>query len=527
MVILTQANIYSEGEMAPQATALAIENGRIKGVGSDDDILAMAHRGDQIEEMEGKTIWPGLIDAHLHLENYAFSLQKIDCETGSLAECIEKVRTRAKAALSEDWCLGHGWNHNTWGGEYGTRLGLDQAAPANPVYLTAKSLHAGWANSRALAAAGITSHTPDPDGGRILRDCDGEPNGILLESAMGLVERVIPQPSPDQIAQTIDQAQTQLWSFGITGVHDFDRAACFSALQELHNNKKLKLRVVKSIPLENLESAIDMGLRSGFGNDTLRIGPLKLFADGALGPQTAAMLKPYENGSAGTGILLLDAEAIFDIGRRAVEHGINLAVHAIGDRANHETINAYSLIRRHETKMSLPHYRHRIEHVQILGDTDISRLAESSIIASMQPIHAISDMEMADRYWGSRCRNAYAWQDLITAGTRLAFGSDAPVENPNPFLGIYAAVSRRRLDGTPGPQGWHPSQRISLRDALLGYTCGPAFAAGTENFQGKILPGYAADLIIIPSDPFQLPINDLPTVQPEATMIAGEWVWRG
>jgi predicted amidohydrolase YtcJ len=295
----------------------------------------------------------------------------------------------------------------------------------------------------------------------------------------------------------------------------------------------LRLRVLKSIPLEDLEGALEVGLRSGFGDDWLRIGGVKLFADGALGPHTAAMFTPYEDDVSNKGMLFLDSEQIYEYGRQAVEGGLSLAIHAIGDRANHEVLNAFESLRTYEAQVKQaegrfdePQLRHRIEHVQALHPRDVGRLAELGVIASMQPIHALSDMDMADRFWGARARLAYAWKSQLHNGANLIFGSDAPVDSPNPFWGLYAAVTRRRFDGSPGPQGWHPEQRLSLAQAIHAYTTGAAYAAGCEDRLGKLAPGYLADLLVLDDDPFTCQADLLRSIQPRATMVSGEWVFQ-
>jgi predicted amidohydrolase YtcJ len=524
--IIYNAKIFTQEPDQPHASAMLIDNGRIVVVGEDSAILAAAPAGAVKNNLEGKVIWPGLVDAHIHLENYATSLQFVDCETATRQECLDRVAERARKTRPGVWIRGHGWNQNNWPEGFGDARILDEAAGAQPVYLTAKSLHAGWANTLALQKAGISAATPDPEHGQIMRDGAGQPNGILLESAMELVEKVIPTESNLETSLKISEAQTQLWKMGITGVHDYDQASCFSALQILQGQEKLRLRVIKGVPREVMPHAIAAGLRTGFGNEFLRIGAVKLFADGALGPRTAAMLAPYENETEYSGFPFLDAEQIYEIGQEAVRNGLSLATHAIGDRANHEVIKAYAQLREFESSQNLPHLRHRIEHVQLLHPDDIQRLAQHQIIASMQPIHAPSDMRMADQHWGSRSTYAYAWNSLLRNKTLLAFGSDAPVESPNPFWGIYSAVTRRRLDGQPGSQGWYPEQRITLQDALAAYTLGPAFAAGNEKCQGKLAAGFYADFIVLDRDPFSIPVVDLAVMQPRATMIAGEWVWQ-
>jgi predicted amidohydrolase YtcJ len=341
---------------------------------------------------------------------------------------------------------------------------------------------------------------------------------------MGLLDAAIPAATVDQVEAAIRAAMPVLWGFGLTGVHDFDRRRCFMALQALHGRGDLRLRVVKSIPLDDLAHAAGLGLRSGFGDDWLRIGSVKAFADGALGPQTAAMLQPYDGSTDERGMLLLDAEELFEHGRTAAESGLSMAVHAIGDRANHEVLDAYAHLRTYESERGLPHLRHRIEHVQLLHPDDAGRLAALGVIASMQPIHATSDMLMADRYWGGRADLAYAWRTQLERGAALAFGSDAPVESPNPFWGIHAAVTRRRADGTPGPRGWYPQQRLSVAEALAGYTRGAAYAAGMEDRLGMLKPGFLADALVLEADPFEIEAQAIKDIRPAAVMAGGEWV---
>jgi len=537
MKILYNALVYTLDSSRPVVSAIAMEREHVTAVGEKDDLLSVYDRAEK-QDMGGKIILPGLTDAHIHLQHYALSLQKIDCETDTLDECLRRVQERARTAKPGEWILGHGWNQNNWfpsptdrgvGGEgenWPSAADLDKVAPNNPVYLTAKSLHAAWANSAALKMAGVTNDSPDPVNGQFQRDAHGELTGILLETAMQQVSWVIPEPSVEDVSAAIEQAQPVLWKMGLTGVHDFDRRACFMALQQLYAQRKLKLRVTKSIPLDDLDHAVELGLRTGFGDDWLRIGSVKAFMDGALGPRTAAMLQPYLNEPGNRGILNMDAEELFESGRRAVEVGLSMAVHAIGDRANHEVLDAYDQLRRFERDRGLPPLRHRIEHVQILHPDDISRLAELGVIASMQPIHATSDMNMADQYWGERATLSYAWRTQLQQGVRLALGSDAPVESPNPFLGLHAAVTRQRADGSPRPDGWYPEQRLSIQEAIEGYTLGPAYATGLETSLGKLAPGYLADLIVLDKDPFAAPPSDLLKMESSATMIGGEWIWH-
>ncbi|MFU8826753.1 MAG: amidohydrolase [Brevefilum sp.] len=524
MIILHNANIYAPDH--PDATALVIDRDRILAIGSDADILDGFSPASRVINLDGKTVWPGLIDAHVHLRQLAESVSMIDCETSTLEECLSRVKRAADQLLEGAWIKGHGWNQNRWQDGFGTAAMLDCVSGGRPAYLTAKSLHAAWANSRALQMAGIDVHTPDPPGGTIQRDAKGQPTGILLEAgAMGLVEAVLPKPSPGETIAKLTNLMPKLWAVGLVGVHDFDDFNCWSALQTINQKGTTSLRVHKSIPFDHLDEFIKAGLRTGFGHNRLNLGGVKLFSDGALGPQTAAMHAPYE-GTHTTGELLLTEDELVEIGRLAVDHGIALAVHAIGDRANHIVLNAYERLRAYEEDHHLPHLSHRIEHVQIVDPADLPRFAQLGIIASVQPVHAPSDMIMADRYLGRRANHAYAYRSILASGAAYALGSDAPVEPFNPFLGLHAAVTRRRLDGSPGPEGWYPGQRLSLEEALTGFSHSPAVISGQGRQLGKISPGYAADFILLESNPFTMDPHQLGYIQPLATFIGGQCVFN-
>lgn len=524
MKLLYNANIYTLDNKTPRASALLIANGRVIAAGEKDQVQALAHGKVEEFDMRGRTILPGLTDAHLHVKYYALGLAYVDCETETKEECLRRVAERARQTQPGEWILGHGWNQNQWRTDFPTAGELDAVAPNHPVYLTAKSLHAGWANTAALQLANVTNSTPNPKDGVIQRDAQGRATGTLLETAMSLIGDIIPAPSMEQTARAIENALPTLWKMGLTGIHDFDRRDAFMALQYLRAQGKLKLRVNKNIPVEHLDHARELGLRTGFGDEWLWIGSVKAFMDGALGPQTAAMFQPYEGNPENKGILNMDGEELFEISRKAADAGLSMTVHAIGDRANHEVLDAYQQLRKYEREKGLPQLRHRIEHVQIVHPDDAARLAQLNVIASMQPIHATSDMLMADKYWGARCDLAYAWRAQLDHGAILAFGSDAPVESPNPFWGLYAAVTRQRADGSPAAEGWQPQQKLTLAEALSAYTYGAAYAANAENRLGKLAENYLADLIALEEDIFEIQPHDLLTMNAAATMINGEWV---
>jgi len=528
MLLLTHADIYTFDPLNPRATALLVDQGRILAVGQTEDLRRQVSIPYTELDLLGQVVIPGLTDAHIHLDFYALGLQNVDCETPTKQECLHRVGERAAKLAPGAWVLGHGWNQNEWEDGFGSAADLDAAADGHPVYLTAKSYHAAWVNSTALRLAGIDASTPDPEGGRLGRDATGAPDGILFESAMELVSSVVPQPDAYAAAQAIQQAQPVLWSMGVTGAHDMDRKRCFRALQNLHAAGDLKLRVLKSIPLDSLPHAAEIGLQAGCGDDFLRIGPVKAFMDGALGPQTAAMIQPFEGSEDERGMLMMDAEELLEHGRAAADAGLPMAVHAIGDRANYEVLNAFTQLREYEKERypSRPRLTHRIEHVQLLHPQDTKRLARLGITASMQPIHATSDMHIADRFWGGRAALSYAWRSQLKAGAALIFGSDAPVETPNPFHGVHAAVTRRRQDGAPGPQGWYPEQCLTVSEALYAYCVAPAQAAGWGDRLGKLAPGYYADLLVLNGNPFNCDPESLWRIAPVQTMVNGAWVWQ-
>ena len=524
MKLLYNARIHTLDPVQPDASAIAIENERIISVGGGE--LLAEFENMEREDMDGRVILPGMIDAHIHLQLYALSLNKVDCEAENKDQILHRVSERVRLTPPGDWVLGHGWNQNTWGGSWPCAADLDAVSPQNPVYLTAKSLHASWANTAALTLAGISKSSPDSMDGRIQLDKRGSPTGIFFENAANLFEAVIPETGPAALAASIQQVIAGMWRMGLTGVHDFDGRTCFQALQMLHERGELHFRVVKSIPLDLLPQAADLGLRTGFGDDFLRIGSVKLFADGALGPHTGAMLEAYIDEPRNRGILIMDNEQLFEHGCLAAESGLSLAVHAIGDRAVHEVLEGFARLRAYECENGLPALRHRIEHVQTIHPADAGRLANLNLIASMQPTHAPSDMLIADRALGGRAAYSYAWRTQLQNGVRLAFGSDAPVESPNPFRGLHAAVTRCRVDGSPGREGWFPEQRLTVDEALEAFTNGAAFVAGLDHCLGRLSAGFLADLIVLEKDPLTCDPADLYFIQPVSTMVGGEWVWQ-
>ena len=519
ILVLDHAKIYTGDRLHPWARSIAIVDGSIVGLDADASAWADAPCAVR-EDMDGATMLPGLIDAHIHLMWYGLSLRELDLRGASREELLAQVAARAAEVPVGTWIRGRGWDQNVWSdGRFPTAVELDGVAPHHPVALIAKSAHALVANTPAAQAAGIAAEMPDPPQGKIGRDVTGVPDGMFFEAAMNLILDAVPEPALGAVVAALATAQEHLLAAGITGVHDVDDNPAFAAFQELRREGRLRVRVVKYVRRASLDGVLAAGLRTGFGDDRLRFGGLKLFADGALGSRTAALFEPYQGEPDNVGLLTLEPDQLREIATRAAAGGLAMAIHAIGDRAHRVVLDVLEAVR-----PLAPQLRHRIEHVQLIRPEEQRRLARAGVVASMQPVHATHDMAMADRYWGRRTANAYAWRSLLEAGATLAFGSDAPIERFDPFQGLYAAVTRRREDGTPGPEGWHPEQRLTLQEALRAYTWGAAYAAGMEDRLGLLIPGYHADLVVLDRDVFRLPPEALLETRVRRTMVGGRWV---
>ncbi len=525
-LILHHGTVLTHDPVQPVVDALAIRGARVWAIGTRAQVRAAA-ASDALEvDLGGRGVVPGLIDAHLHFELTAFAWQQVDAEAPTLAALQARVAARAAATPPGQWILGWGWDHNRWGGVLPDHRALDAAAPHHPVYLSAKSGHAGWANSAAMAAAGLQRAPAAVAGGEVCCQPDGRPTGVLLEAAMDLVTRVIPQPSLDDSVQAMDAAQDRALAAGLTGVHDLDGTRALAAWQVLRRQGRQRLRVCKSIPSHRLDEALALGLRTGLGDEWIRIGGVKFFADGALGPRTAWLLNPYEGESTYHGMPLWEPRELAAAVARADQGGLAVWVHAIGDRAGRETLDALAATRGAGVGGSCRRLRHRLEHAQLLHPDDQARLAPLGVVASVQPIHATSDMHIADQHWGQRAADAYAFAALLARGAVLAFGSDSPVETLSPLAGLHAAVTRRRADGSPGPDGWYPAQRLSIDAALRAYTIGPAYAAEEEQDKGTLAPGYLADLVVLDRPLAAVQAMELADLQVLGTMVGGAWRWR-
>ncbi|MEM8861358.1 MAG: amidohydrolase [Chloroflexota bacterium] len=524
-LILHNGNIHTMDAHLPVVSAVAVDKNKITAIGADQYILPLAGSGTQIIDLKGQTVTPGLVDAHVHFMNYALTLKEIDLlDLADRAEVDRRIKVAAEATPNGEWLKGRGWKNELWKDtSIPTVQQLDALAPNHPCFLRDKSGHAGWANSAALAIACIDKNTVDPVGGEIQRDADGNLTGILFETAMQLVYAVIPEPTDQQVVDAMREAQQKCWEVGLVGIHDFDGPDCFKGLQSLHKNSELGLRFYKNIPAPMVDNAIATGLQTDFGDEWLRIGSVKIFADGALGPRTALMVEPYEGTTDTYGITVVDKEGMYEIASKAAANNLSVTVHAIGDKANHDILDVYEAVRKEEAERGQgTALRHRIEHVQILVEEDLNRLAELDVVASMQPIHCTSDMEMADKHWGMRTQYSYAWRTMLNSGALLVFGSDCPVEPIDPMLGIYAAVTRKKLDGSYAPNGWHPEQILSMEETIRAFTLAAAETAGTQQTQGSISPGKLADMTVFDQDLFTVDPEQIKETNVSGTIIDGQ-----
>jgi predicted amidohydrolase YtcJ len=519
-LILQNGRIYTMNPERPLAEAVVLRGTRIAHVGTTAEMGVWAgHGGWEVIDLQGRTAIPGLTDAHIHLSGYAIARSRLDL-TGvpSLEETLAQVAEWARKTPPGQWILGSGWNHNLWGGRWPTSQDLDAVAPDHLVALRRQDGHSTWANTAALRLAGIGSDTKAPQGGQIVVDEEGRPTGILKERAEEQLLERIGKPDRSERLRLLKEAFAAAHTHGLTGVHAPEEAEAFSDYQMLYAQRSLRLRVLAHLPQNRLDQAIELGIRSGFGDERLRVGALKIFADGSLGSKTASLLQDYEDEAGYRGLPTLQVRELNDLVLKAVQAGISVAVHAIGDRAVRLVLDTIARAQRKAYPPSLPH---RIEHAQLLHPQELARFQELGVVASMQPIHCPSDMPVARMLWGERCRYAYAWRSILDHGAVLAFGSDSPVESMDPWAGIHAAVTRQRADGTPDG-GWFPEERITVEEAVRAYTWGAAYAAGETHLKGSIEEGKVADLVVLDRDIFQVQPEEILRTQVQMTVLGGE-----
>ena len=523
MLILHNGQIYTPDVNNP-ATAIAIENDKIMAIGQDSDILNISSPNDKCIDLEEQVVYPGLTDAHIHLKQYAQQINKIDCETESRIQCLNKVERKAKLLNPGEWILGHGWNQNVWKNGFGTYEDLDNVSPNNPVCLTSKSLHATWLNSLAIEYLHHTDFKQRMRPEWVKTDHNGISTGIFFEEAVFIIDSLLPKPTMSELARSILLAQDKLIEMGITNIHDFDSFSMFDVYQILQQNKELMINIIKFIPYEDISLAIENKFFTGYIENKLSIGGIKLFADGALGTLTAAMLEPYDTDMNNYGIMNTSPEEIFEKSKVAVDHGFSLAIHAIGDKANRLVLNNYKKLRSYEHDNALQQKRHRIEHVQLIHPSDHKRLKNLKIIASMQPVHIHGDINAADVHWGKRSAYAYPFKSLLKNNTRIIFGSDAPVETPNPFFGIHAAIYRENPSDHAEGKYWSDYEKLSYQEALNAYIPDHVQLFGNKYKFGKLKKYYQANLLILNKNPEILSSQELMDIKPNRVMIDGKWV---
>ena len=524
--------IHTQDPRAPRVEALLARDGTVVATGTKDDVEALArhlgsHSGDQARlDLEGATVVPGLIDAHIHLLHWAASLDRVALAgVTSRAEVLRRIADSVAKAPAGSWVQGWGWDHSLWedtDGGFPDAGILDAVAPDVPVALSRKDGHMMWLNSKAMSLAGIGPSTEVPPGGVLGRDLHGAPNGLLFENAMELLDKAIPSLTHQQAVDLFRRHLPALHKVGLTGVHVPEGSRSFRALQALDASGELGVRVHMMLPSGVARDLIAAGVTSGLGSPRVKVGHVKFFIDGSLGSETAAMFEPFIGSPANVGVLTMDPADLLDAVRDCIAANLAPAIHAIGDRANRTVLDVLEATR----DAWLPNgIRPRIEHVQVLHPADVERFGSLGVVASAQPIHATQDMELVDRLWGSRGRYAYAFGSLEATGATLAFGSDAPVETPDPLQGIYAAVTRRRPDGNPDG-GWYPEERLTAARAIAAYTTGAAWASGDEGVVGELSPGSRADLVVLSGDPFTASPEALARLRVCATVFEGEVVYR-
>ncbi len=505
---------------------------RILGVGSNSDVRALAGSHTRQIDLGGRRVLPGLTDSHFHYYDWALNRHRLELSAAASPADLRAQVARVTANMPPGgWIIGQGWNETRWPDpRLITRADLDDLTPANPAILWRNDMHLAAANSLALQAAHISAETPDPPQGVIDRDASGRPTGVLRELAINLVRDVIPSPTEEEAVTAIHDGFAELHRLGLTGVHDYrimggaDGPPAFRAYQRLQASGELPLRMWMLLPGERLNQAIEMGLRTGFGDDTLRVGQVKFFSDGGQGARTAWMLEPYED-TGGCGMPLTPMNEIAEAIRRAHRAGLAVAIHAIGDRANRELVAVFEQVLSSEQNTT-PSAPHRIEHLQNIRPEDVRRLGRLGVVASVQPIHVPDDYPMIEKSVGPRGRWAYPFRDLLKAGVPLAFGSDCPVADPNPLWGIHAAVTRQMRDGSP-IGGWYPDQRLSVAEAVRGFTMGAALVSGREAELGSLTPGKLADLIVLDRDIFEIEPIEIAQTRVVMTIFDGQVVFGG
>jgi predicted amidohydrolase YtcJ len=536
-LIAIHGKIWTEDPQQPEAEAIAVRDHRIVAVGASDEIRKLAGKGTKMLDLAGRRVVPGFNDAHVHFFWGGQSLAGVHLsDAASKEEFRRRIAEFARTRPAGEWIVNGNWDEEKWSPpELPTHQLIDDATPNNPVWVNRSDGHMMLANALAMQLAGITRETKDVPGGEIVRDKDGNPTGIFKDAAKDLVERVIPPPSGAQVDEALLAAQKYALENGVTSVQDMgftgSHAADMQALvvrgyQRLLAAGKLTVRVSARFPLQHYRRLTDLGIMTNFGNDRLVIGSAKAFADGSLGSGTAWFFAPYEDAPQSSGLPtaeLADREKMFADMQGADRAGVHMAIHAIGDRANKTILDLYERLEKEDGPTDR---RLRIEHAQHLRAEDIPRFAQLHVIASVQPYHCIDDGRWAERRIGhQRALTTYAFRSLLDAGTTLAFGSDWFVAPINPLAGIYAAVTRRTLDGK-NPAGWIPEQKLTVPQAVHAYTVGSAYAESQDDLKGSLTPGKLADFVVLSSDIFHLDPVEIENVRVDLTVSGGDIVYE-
>lgn len=522
--VVTGANGYTLDEMGRMqrfAGLVIDEDGRIERILKAGETLP----DGKIVDVKGKTVLPGLIDAHGHVMSLGFQALQLDLsDASSLDEALARIAAYAAANPDLKWIVGRGWNQVSWGlGRFPTAAEIDAVVSDRPVWLARVDGHAGWANTAALKAGKVGAATADPAGGRIERDADGAPSGVLVDGATALIENHVPKPPNAEQEAALEKALAIMASVGLTGVHDAGTdKTTWDLYTRFAEDGRLTTRIyAMAAGLDALDAIAPKGPTGWLHGDRLALDSVKLYADGALGSRGAAMIEPYDDDPGNSGLLFVEGAKLRNMIASASMRGFQVNVHAIGDKANREVLNAFADV----ASMGQAGTRNRIEHAQVIALDDIPRFARLGIIASVQPTHATSDKAMAeDRIGPERIKGAYAWQKLANSGARLAGGSDFPVEPPNPFYGLHAAVTRQDRGGEPA-DGWYPSEALSRAQAFAAFTTGAAYAGQQERIVGTLTPGKWADFIVVDRDVFEVPAGEIWQTKVEQTWVGGDRIF--
>ncbi|MEW6509470.1 MAG: amidohydrolase family protein [Bacteroidota bacterium] len=529
-MLLVNGVIYTVSDPVPRHGAIAIRGGTIAAVGPSED-LRSSFDADTVIDLHGKPVYPGFIDSHAHLEGLGAALMNLNLSgIASAAEAAARVAAAAREPAHGGWIRGRGWDQNRWPGKrFPDRHVLDRVCPDIPVFLKRVDGHAVWVNSKVLSLAGITRQTPDPPGGRILRDARGEPTGVFVDNAVNVLEAVIPPPSREERIEAIRRAVAACLSFGLTEVHDMgvDREGV-ELYASMIESGQFPFRVYVAVDgssRETWEYFRRSGPLVGGFNGRLTVRAVKLYADGALGSRGAALFESYADEPGNRGLTLTSTKDLLAAATQSLESGFQLCTHAIGDRANAIVLDVYQEAFEDDARKGREG-RFRVEHAQVLAPAEIPRFAKLGVLPMMQPTHCTSDMPWAESRLGpTRVAGAYAWRSLLRAGSIIPGGSDFPVESPNPLLGVYAAVTRQDPDGSPSG-GWYPDQCMTREEALKSFTVWGAYAGLQEKVKGTIEPGKWADLVVLSDDIMTIPAAAIPQVRVEMTLVGGSIVYR-